>query len=118
MIVIVSKLRRNTKDVYMNEMNDSKSNSNNNTRKSINVTSEVDDDLDNNNDSDFDSSCDYIEDCKTNDNCYVELEETRSFLYCHFFISIIVNQIAKKSNLVFMKTILLHIKEEDNNSRT
>jgi hypothetical protein len=116
-IVIASKLRRNTKDVHMNKMNDSKSNSNNNAKKSIDVTGEVDDDSDDNSDSDFDSSCDYNENCETNDDCYVGLEETRSFLYRHFFISIIANQIAKKSNLVFMKTILLYIKEEDNNSR-
>jgi len=41
-IIIVSKLRKNTKDVYINEINNSKSNSNNNTRKFINIINEID----------------------------------------------------------------------------
>jgi len=117
-VAIASELRRNTKDVHMDEMNDPKSNSNNNARKSIDATGEVDGDSGGDSDSDFDSSCDYSEDCETDDDCYAGLEETRSFLYRHFSISIIANQIAKKPNLVFMKAILLHTKGEDNNPRT
>jgi len=47
---------------------------------SINVASEVDDEINkhwgDNNDSDLDLSCDYSENCDTNDDCNGELEET------------------------------------------
>ena len=117
-VAIASEGRRDTKDVHVGELNDSKSASNNTTRKSIHATGEVDGDSSDDSDSDFDSSCDYSEDCETDDDCYAGLEETRSFLYRHFTISIIANQIAEKPNLVFMKAILLHTKGEDNNPRT
>jgi len=102
----------------MGEINNSKSNRNNSTRKSIDATGEIDNNSSDNSDNDFDLSCKYNKNCETNNDCYVELEETRSFLYRYFIISIIANQIANKPNLVFMKAILLHIKGEDNNPRT
>ncbi len=117
-IVIIFEEKRNTKNVYVSELNDSKSANNNIIKKFIYIINEIDDDSNNNNDSDFDLSCNYNENCEINNNCYARLEETRSFLYRHFIINIIVNQIIKKSNLIFMKTILFHIKEEDNNLRT
>lgn len=89
---------------------------------SINVASEVDDEInkhwDDNSDSDLDLSCDYSENCDINDDCNAELEETRTFLYRHFSISIVANSIARKPNLVFIKATLLHTKEEDHNKRT
>jgi len=117
-IVIISKLRKNTKDIYIDKINDSKSNNNNNIKKFINVINEIDNNSNNNNDNNFDSSCNYNKNCETNNNCYVKLEETRSFLYRYSFINIIVNQIAKKFNLIFIKTILLYIKEENKYLRT
>jgi len=111
-IAIVSELRKNTKDIYINKINNSKNNSNNNTRKSIDTIDEVDSNSNNNSDNDFDLSCNYSKNCETDNDCYTELEETRSFLYRYFSISIIVNQIAKKSNLIFIKTTLLYIKKK------
>jgi hypothetical protein len=89
---------------------------------SIDVTDEVNNNFNeswsDNSDSDFDSLDNYSEDGETNDDCNAGLEETRSFLYRHFTISIVANQTTKKPNLVFMKTTLLHTKGEDNNPRT
>jgi len=90
-IVIASKLRKNTKNIYINEINNSKSNSNINTRKFIDTINEVNNNSNNNNDSNFDLSCNYNKNCETNNDCYAKLEETRLFLYCYFSISIIVN---------------------------
>lgn len=84
------------------------------------------DDSDNNfniiykNDSDNDFSLMYHtdnDDCDINDNCDVEFKKTRAFLYRHFIIVIAFNEIFKKFNMIFMKVTLLHIKDEDNNSR-
>lgn len=70
-------------------------------------------------DSDSDSgslyNCD--KDCDTDDDCDVGSEETRSFLYRHFTISIVANQTPGKPNLVFIKATLLYTKGEDNNPR-
>jgi len=89
---------------------------------SIDVTDEVNNNFNeswsDNSDSDFDSLDNYSEDGEANDDCNAGLEETRSFLYRHFTISIVANQTTKKPNLVFMKTTLLHTKGEDNNPRT
>lgn len=108
-------------DVKTNEMNDLKSNRDNDTRISIDVASEDDSDFNkfqandsNNNSSSFYK---YNENCDINNDCNIELEETRSFLYCYFIINIVVNRVIKKLNLIFMKTTLLYIKEEDNNSQ-
>ncbi len=86
----------------MNEMNDLKSNRDDDTRMSINAASEVDNDFNkswaNDSDNDFDSLYDYSKNCDIDDDCNAELEETRSFLYCHFIISIVVNRTSKKPN--------------------
>ena len=68
-----------------------KSNNNNNIKKSINITNKIDNNLDNNSNNNFDLFCSYNKNCETNNNYYIELEEIRLFLYCYFFISIIVN---------------------------
>ena len=68
---------------------------------------------------DGDSSLSYAddEDCDTDDDCDARSEETQSFLYRHFTISIVANGTPGKPNLVFMKATLLHTKGEDNNPR-
>ncbi len=116
-IIIVSEERRDTKNIYIDKLNNSKSASNNTIRKSIYITDEIDNNSSNNSDSNFDLFYNYNKNCETDNNCYTELEETRLFLYCYFTISIIVNQIAEKSNLIFIKIIVLYIKEENNNSQ-
>jgi len=67
-------------NAQIGETSDSKSTRNNDTWMSINAASEVDDEINkhwgDNNDSDLDLSCDYSENCDTNDDCNVELEET------------------------------------------
>ncbi len=42
--------------------------------------------------------------------------ETRSFLYQHFTIYIVLSSILEKFNMIFMKITLLHTKDEDNHS--
>ncbi len=111
-------VRRVSNDVHIGGTSDSKSNRNNDTRLSGEVDNGVNKYWDDDSDSDLDSSCDYSEDCETDDDCHAGLEETRSFLYRHFTISIVANPIAEKPNLVFMKATLLHTKGEDNNPRT
>jgi len=62
--------------------------------------------------SDQDSDCSSVfandKDLDTDDDCDAGLEETRSFLYRHFIIGIVANEILEKPNLVFMKATLLH----------
>ena len=84
-----------------------------------NSDSDNDSNYDNENEHNSDFNLNYVNDENrdTHDDCDVELKEIRSFLYRHFIISIVVNETRKKSNLVFMMIILLHIKQEDNNSR-
>ena len=86
-------------------------------------------DSDNNNDSntayDDDSDSDddlslrnnIVEDCGTDDECTAGSEETRSFLYRHFTIYVVLNSTPGKPNTVFTKITLLHTKGEDNNPR-
>ena len=78
-----------------------------------------DDDSDNDSDSDSESSSIYAvdRDSDTDDDCDAGPEETRSFLYRHFTITIVANETPGKPNLVFMKATLLHTKGEDNNPR-
>ena len=68
-------------------------------------------------DSDFNLSYVDDENRDIDDDYDVEFEKTRSFLYRHFIINIVVNEISKKFNFVFMKITLFYIKEKDNNSR-
>lgn len=52
------------------------------------------------------------------DNDYnIGPEETWSFLYRYFTISIVINEILRKPNLVFIKATLLYTKGEDNYPR-
>lgn len=73
------------------------------------------------NDSDSDSRSVYEpddeDDCNTNDDCGAGPEEIRAFLYRHFIITIVPHWTPWKPNMVFMKTILLHTKGEDDNLR-
>ncbi len=82
--------------------------------------SDCDGDCDTDGSSNGDSSSIYDcdEDCDTDDDCNTGPEETRSFLYRHYTISIIANPTPGKPNLVFMKATLLHTKGEDNHPRT
>jgi hypothetical protein len=79
--------------------------------------SEMDSDNDSDNDSDSSSIYDCDADCDTDDDYDAGPEETRSFLYRHFTISIVANRTPGKPNLVFMKATLLHTKGEDKNPR-
>ena len=74
-------------------------------------------DSDNDTDSDFGSLYGYDEGSDTDDDYNAGPEETRSFLYRHFTISIVANPTARKPNPVFMKATLLYTKGEDNNPR-
>ena len=56
------------------------------------------------------------EDCDTDDECTAEFEETRSFLYRHFTIYIVLSFIFEKFNMIFTKITLLHTKDKDNHS--
>lgn len=111
------------KYIKIDEGNHVKSNCDGDTIMSIDATCHVDGNFntiqDSDSDSDNDSSSLYNCDENSNidDNCDAKSKETWSFLYRHFIISIVVNQTFGKFNLVFMKTTLLHIKGEDNNSR-
>jgi hypothetical protein len=113
--------RKAVNDVKMDEMNDLKSNRDGDTGMSIGAAGEVDGDSNKSwaggSDSDSGSLYDYSEDCDTDDDCNAGPEETRSFLYRHFTISIVANRTPGKPNLVFMKATLLHTKGEDNNPR-
>ena len=113
--------RKAVNDVKMDEMNDLKSNRDGDTGMSISAAGEVDGDSNKSwagdSDSDSGSLYDYSEDCDTDDDCNAGPEETRSFLYRHFTISIVANRTPGKPNLVFMKATLLHTKGEDNNPR-
>ena len=62
--------------------------------------------------SDFSLSYANDENRDIDDDCDVEFEKTRSFLYRHFIISIVVNEIREKFNLVFIKITLLHVKKK------
>ena len=77
----------------------------------------ISDDVDNNSDSELSSI--YADDrgSDTDDDCDAGPEETRTFLYRHFTITIVANETPGKPNLVFMKATLLHTKGEDNNPR-
>ena len=77
----------------------------------------ISDNVDNNSDSEFSST--YADDrgSDTDNNCDAELEETRTFLYRHFTITIVANKTPGKPNLVFIKATLLHTKGENNNPR-
>jgi len=78
-----------------------------------NTTYDGDDDSD----SDLSLRNNIDENCDTDDECTAEFEETRSFLYRHFTIYIVLSSIFGKLNTIFTKITLLHIKDEDNNSR-
>ena len=54
----------------------------------------------------------------TDDDCDGGPEETRTFLYRHFTITIVANETPRKLDLVFMKATVLQTKGEDNNPRT
>jgi len=71
------------------------------------------------NDHDSDSSSIYSddEDADTDDEFDAGPEETRAFLYRHFTISIVANEIPGKPNLVFMNATLLHTKGDGNHPR-
>ena len=81
--------------------------------------SENDSDNDSDSNSESESSSIYADDMDsdTNDDCDAGPEETRSFLYRHFTITLVANETLGKPNLVFMKATLLHTKGEDNNPR-
>lgn len=115
------KAKKIVNDVKINEINNLKSNRNDDTRMFIDVASEINSDSNkfwaNSNDSDFDSLYNYSENCDIDDDCNAKLEETRLFLYCYFIVSIVVNRTSRKPNLIFMKTTLLHIKKKDKNSQ-
>ena len=91
-------------------------NDENNDRSNDNSDCDNDDYIDNDSDSDFNSIAVFDENLNIDDDCNVESEETRTFLYQHFIIIIVVNETSERFNLVFMKIILLHIKEKNNNS--
>jgi len=74
-------------------------------------------DGDDDSDSDLSLRNNIDEDCDTDDECTAESEETRSFLYRHFTIYIVLSSIFGKPNTIFTKITLLHTKGEDNNSR-
>lgn len=78
-----------------------------------------DSDSHNDNDSDngFDSIDIYDKGLNTDDDCDARSKETRTFLYRHFIIIIVVNETSRRPSFVFMKVTLLHIKEENNNPR-
>jgi len=103
--------RKVVNDITMDEINDVKSNGDGDS----NIAWDGDSDSDS--DSDLGSLYHYNEDCDTDDDIKAGPEETRSFLYRHFTISIVANQTPRKPNLVFMKATLLHTKGEDNNPR-
>ncbi len=115
--------RKVVKDTKIDEGNHVKSSCDGDTVMSIDAACHVDGDFNTTSDSDSDSdsdsgslyNCD--EDSDTDDDCDAGPEETRSFLYRHFTISIVANQTPGKPNLVFMKATLLHTKGEDNNPR-
>lgn len=82
-------------------------------------SSDSDSIYDSESDHDSDSSSIHAdeEDLDTDDDCDTGPEETRSFLYRHFTISIVASETPGKPNLVFMKATLLHTKGEDNHPR-
>ncbi len=109
------------KDIKIDEGNHVKSSCDSDTIMSIDAACNVNGDFNTTQDSDSDSdpgslyNCD--KDCDTDDDCDIGPEETRLFLYRHFTISIVANQIPGKPNLVFIKATLLYTKGEDNNPR-
>jgi len=119
--------RKVVNDVEMDEIKGRKSYRDGDTGKSIGGACKVDGgsnkswggDSDSYSDGDSDSSSlyGYSEGSYTDDDCNAGPEETRSFLYRHFTISIVANRTPGKPNLVFMKATLLHTKGEDNNPR-
>jgi len=52
--------------------------------------------------------------CNIDNKCTAESEETRSFLYRHFTIYIVLSSTLGKSNTIFTKITLLYTKDEDN----
>jgi len=105
--------RKAVNDIKMDASNHVKSNRDSDS----NTPWDGDGDGDSDSDSDSGSLYNCDKDCDTDDDCDAGPEETRSFLYRHFTISIVANPTPGKPNLVFMKATLLHTKGEDNNPR-
>ncbi len=112
--------RKAVKAIKIDEGNHIKNRCDGDTVMSIDAACNIDCNSNTTWDSDSDSgslyNCD--DDYDTGDDFDAGPEETRSFLYHHFTISIVANPTLGKPNLVFMKATLLHTKGEDNNPRT
>ena len=72
---------------------------------------------DDNSDSDLSLNNNIAENCDIDNKCTAEFEETRSFLYQHFTIYIVLSFIFEKLNTIFTKITLLYIKDKDNHLR-
>jgi len=79
----------------------------------VNSDSNADSDDDGDGSTDYDSESDDDID----DDFDAGLEETRSLLWRHITFIIVLNSISEKLNILFVKVMLIHIKEEDNCSR-
>ena len=92
------------------------SNCNSNTIISINTTCYNNNNFNTiqNSDSNFDSLYNCDKNFNINNNCNRNIKKSS---YFYIAISIVVNQISRKSNLVFIKTTLLYTKDKDNNSQ-